>query len=65
MSDIEQLELDMENSEFDPLDHFAIRRRASEIRAEATLSALRKIGKFFRGVWSSAIGTLHWRHRSA
>lgn len=45
----------MENSEFNPLDHFAVRRRASEIRAEATRAALKRIGNFARGVGSSAI----------
>ena len=46
MSDIEQSELDMENSEFNPLDHFAVRQRAAEIRAQATRTGLKAIGYF-------------------
>ena len=59
MSDIEQSELDMENSEFNPLDHFAVRQRASEIRAQATRKGLKAIGYFVRDVWNSAVETHH------
>ena len=55
----------MKNLESDSLDHFAVRRRASEIRAEAARAVLKRIGNFVRGVGRSAIDASRLMLRSA